>query len=47
MSTVNDISVSIAYLLVFFSTLGCIVYSLIHWNKQSKVLSIHKKEEKV
>lgn len=46
MSTINELSVSAAYLLVFCSTLGCIIYGLIHWNKQSKVLSGSKKEEK-
>jgi len=30
----SDTAVSIAHALIFFSTIGCIVFVLINWNKQ-------------
>jgi len=37
----SDAAVSIAHALIFFSTIGCIVFVLINWNKQDSNTPVH------
>ena len=36
----SDVAVSIAQALIFFSTIGCIVYGLVCWNKQEETTPV-------
>jgi hypothetical protein len=38
-------AMSIAHALIFFSTVGCIVYGLFHWNSQEQTEPLHVDEE--
>lgn len=37
----TDTAMSIAHALIFFSTVGCIVYGLLHWNRQEQTEPLH------
>jgi len=41
----SDTAMSIAHALIFFSTIGCIVFVLINWNKQDSNTPIKVEED--
>ena len=41
----SDTAISIAHAVIFFSTIGCIVYVLFHWNKQEISSGAKTKDE--
>jgi hypothetical protein len=41
----SDTAMSIAHALIFFSTIGCIVFVFINWNKQDSNTPIKVEEE--
>ncbi len=41
----SDTAVSIAHVIIFFSTIGCIVFVLINWNKQDSNTSIQTEKK--
>ena len=36
----SDTAISIAHAVIFFSTIGCIVYVFFHWNRQESSSSV-------
>ncbi len=41
----DDFSVFLAWFLMVLSTLGCLVYGIINWNKGEEVSELEAKEE--
>jgi hypothetical protein len=41
----TEAAMSVAHALIFFSTVGCIVYGLLHWNKQEQTEPAHVERE--
>ena len=41
----TEAAMSIAHVLIFFSTIGCIVFVLINWNKQDSTTPVKVEEE--
>ncbi len=42
---ISDVSVLLAYVLLFVSTIGCIVYGLINWNREGQKSPLETKKE--
>jgi len=42
----TDTAMSVAHALIFFSTVGCIVYGLLHWNRQDQTETVPLEREK-
>ena len=45
MMGLSDVAASIAHALIFFSTIGCIVYGLVCWNKQEETVPMKVEKE--
>jgi len=43
----SDTAISIAHAVIFFSTIGCIVYVLFHWNQQETTSSVKMEDEQI
>ncbi len=41
----SDTAVSIAHAVIFFSTIGCIIYVLFHWNRQDASTPVNVEEK--
>lgn len=41
----TETAMSVAHALIFFSTVGCIVYGLLHWNRQEQTDPVHVEQE--
>ncbi len=41
MTDPTDAAMSIAHALIIFSTVGCIVYGLLHWNREEQTEPMH------
>jgi len=41
----SDTAMSVAHALIFFSTIGCIVFVLINWNKQDSNTPVKVEKE--
>ncbi len=43
----SDTAISIAHAIIFFSTIGCIVYILFHWNRQETSTPVKAEDEQI